>query len=99
MKSTLTKTLIGLVLFSLLGFRIGFSQQIIRLVEFTNVWKYDQAGQDLGTAWKDPGYDDSAWPAGAGLLGLETSVPPPYPIPINTLLALGSPQVITYYFR
>ena len=30
-------------------------------------WKYAQSGTDLGTAWRQPSYDDSAWSSGAGL--------------------------------
>ncbi|NQV36265.1 MAG: hypothetical protein HQ515_26470 [Phycisphaeraceae bacterium] len=39
------------------------------LVPRQSVWKYHNRGQDLGTAWRDPLYDDSAWPAGPGDLG------------------------------
>ena len=34
-----------------------------------SVWKYTDDGIDRGTAWKDSGYDDSAWKSGAGQLG------------------------------
>jgi len=47
--------------------------QQIRLLPFGSTWKYDTNGVDLGTAWKEAGYNDSAWPAGTGLLGLETT--------------------------
>jgi len=43
---------------------------------FANVWRYEQNGPDLGTAWRASGYNDSAWPSGAGILGMETSVGP-----------------------
>ena len=56
-------------------------------------WKYEQSGTDLGTAWVDPAYDDSAWPAGPGLLYVE---PAALPAPKGTELTLG-PQ--TFYFR
>jgi len=65
----------------------------VEMVSFTNVWRYNQAGVDLGTTWKNPGYNDTAWPAGRALLYNETS---PMPVPINTPLTIG-PQ--TYYFR
>jgi hypothetical protein len=32
-------------------------------------WKYHDQGQDLGTAWRSPSYDSSAWPTGAAQLG------------------------------
>jgi len=66
------------------------------LFGYANVWKYNQSGADLGTAWREPAFNDSAWPSGPGLLGLETAT---LPDTIRTPLALGSPQVITYYFR
>lgn len=33
------------------------------------LWRYHDLGLDLGTAWREPGYDDSAWPSGWALLG------------------------------
>ena len=56
-------------------------------------WRYDQSGTDRGTAWREPGYDDTAWPTGAALLYVETA---PLPAPTNTPLVLGA---TTYYFR
>ncbi|MBI4328153.1 MAG: lamin tail domain-containing protein [Chloroflexi bacterium] len=56
-------------------------------------WRYSEAGIDLGTAWRQPGYDDSAWPAGAALFYVTTA---PLPAPKNTPLTLGRR---TYYFR
>jgi hypothetical protein len=68
------------------------------LVSFGSAWRYEQSGTNLGTAWKDAEYNDSAWPQGPGLLGLETSQPYPYPEPIRTDLTVGTNK-ITYYFR
>ena len=62
-------------------------------VTITNVWKYDDSGTDLGTAWRSGDYDDSTWPSGPALL-YNTTVN--LPAPRNTLLALGP---TTYYFR
>ena len=62
-------------------------------VYFTNLWRYEQSGTDLGTAWRTPGYDDSAWPVGAGLL---YNTPATLAAPKNTLLDIGP---TTYYFR
>ena len=59
----------------------------------TNVWKYNQAGADLGTAWRGIQYDDSSWPSGAGLLYVEDAASV---VPKNTPLTLGR---TTYYFR
>jgi hypothetical protein len=83
---------------------VTHAQQIVPLISFTNVWRYDQSGTDLGTAWRTAGYNDAAWPSGRGLLGFE-STPAAYPVPFNTTLDLylpGGPpgtQVTNYYFR
>ena len=76
------------------GIITGSSQTT--LFTFGSNWKYNQTGADLGTAWREVGYNDAAWPSGPGLFGLETVA---LPEPIRTPLALGAPQVITYYFR
>ena len=49
--------------------------QQIRLLPFDATWKFHTNGLDLGTAWKDPGFNDSAWPSGAALLGFEPDAP------------------------
>jgi hypothetical protein len=68
------------------------------LVSTGSVWKYNDTGANLGTAWRMPGYNDSAWPSGRAELGYGD-------------LAEGRPEVtvlccsnaaskfITYYFR
>jgi hypothetical protein len=63
------------------------------------LWRYEASGTDLGTAWRQPGYDDSSWPQGYGLFGFETT-PAVYPYPFNTLVPAprnGGP--ITAYYR
>jgi hypothetical protein len=70
------------------------------LVPLNKVWKYNQSGVDLGTEWKEPVYDDSAWPSGAGVLGLEDNAT--VRALTNTALSLtnsSGQRVITYYFR
>jgi hypothetical protein len=39
-------------------------------VAFGSVWRYSDTGQDLGTAWRQPGFNDSGWAAGPARLGL-----------------------------
>jgi len=39
------------------------------LVAAGSVWKYNDSGADLGTAWREPGFDDSGWASGPGQLG------------------------------
>lgn len=63
------------------------------LIAITDSWKYEQSGTDLGTAWRQPGYNDATWPAGAALLYVEDAA---LPAAKNTPLTLGR---TTYYFR
>jgi hypothetical protein len=56
-------------------------------------WRYDQSGANLGSDWRKPDYDDSAWASGPGVLGYRTGV---LAEPIRTPLTLGR---WTYYFR
>ena len=66
------------------------------LITIEDVWSYEQSGTDLGTLWRDAGYDDSAWPTGAALLYVEGSS---LPAPKNTPLTMLDPKQRTYYFR
>ena len=61
---------------------ITFLTQDVRLLSFDAVWRYQNTGLDLGTAWKQPRYDDTTWPEGPGLLGFETTT--------ATILALSN---------
>ena len=65
------------------------------LVAAGSVWKYLDNGSDQGTAWRAPGYDDSAWASGVAPLG--------YGDPwIVTTVSYGpnsSSKYITTYFR
>ena len=71
---------------------------LVNLVPITNVWRYNQTETNLGTAWREPAFVDSNWPAGPALLGRLRDSPTAYlPDPILTPLNVGS--VLTYYFR
>ena len=37
------------------------------VIPLTAQWRYDDSGTDLGTAWRAPEYDDSAWASGPAL--------------------------------
>ena len=37
-----------------------------------SVWRYDDSGTDLGTAWRSTAYDDVSWPTGTAPLGYGT---------------------------
>lgn len=56
-------------------------------------WRYEDSGTNLGTAWREPGYNDTFWSTGAGILHFEDET---LPGPKNTPLNLGS---TTYYYR
>ncbi len=71
----------------------GVDSNEVSLLEVTESWKYEQSGADLGTFWREPSFDDSAWPEGPGLLYVEGE---PLPAPKSTELILGQ---LTYYFR
>jgi hypothetical protein len=59
-------------------------------------WKYHDKGQDLGTAWRATGYDDSTWSSGTAPLGY------PSGSSITTVISYGADannKYPTYYFR
>ena len=71
----------------------------LTLLTITNSWRYSALGVDLGTAWRAPGYNDSAWPTAPALFYY---TPAALPAPKNTQLSPNSPAgapIITYYFR
>ncbi len=63
------------------------------LLALTNVWRYEQSGEDLGIAWRQPDYNDAAWPSGRALLYVENAA---LPAAKNTPLTIGP---MTFYFR
>ena len=72
------------------------------LIPYTHTWRYNQSGTDLGTAWRESGYDDrltddqgapTGWQEGGGLFYNELAS---LPAPKTTPLTIGRP---TYYFR
>lgn len=87
----------------------GGRGQTVTLITTNTTWRYNQSGTNLGTAWLDPGYDDTAagW-AGPGLplFGFETT-PSEYFDTFGLLFQtdFGDPQNPTtnfrtnYYFR
>lgn len=50
----------------------------VNLLNFEQVWSYNQTNNLDGIAWMDPGYDDASWLSGPGLLAYEsdTSIVP-----------------------
>lgn len=49
------------------------------LLSIDAAWKYHDGGQDLGAAWRQPGFDDASWPARVGMSNR----------PIDTLFSTG----------
>ena len=65
------------------------------LLDYDAVWRYQDSGQNLGTAWRNVGFNDSAWAEGPGLIGYDSK---PLPGPgLKTRANMGSQ--ITYYHR
>ena len=64
-------------------------------------WRYQQSGGDLGTGWKEIGYNDfgNGWASGLALLYVEmAALPAPKNTPLN-LNGTNGQSTITYYFR
>lgn len=67
----------------------------VTLIAPSSTWSYNDLGTDLGTAWSDPAFDDSAWPIGAGQLGYGDGDE-------TTLIGWGphpTRRAVTAYFR
>lgn len=77
------------------------AQQAQVLIQFTNSWRYDPTGRDLGTAWRANNYtEDASWRGPSpGLIGFE-DVQGPYLIhaPFSTPISAVT-TITTYYFR
>jgi len=70
---------------------LSFSQ----IISQGSTWKYLDDGSDQGTAWQQPGFDDSGWAQGPAQLGYGDGDE-------ATVLSYGSDpnhKYITYYFR
>jgi hypothetical protein len=81
------------------SFTAGRSLEFLFLIDENMIWRYNNTGADLGTAWKEPGFDDTAWPQGAAILAAETGATAE---PIRTTLVRTGPnseEIITDYFR
>ncbi len=57
-------------------------------------WSFEDTNTDLGTAWRQPGFDDSGWNTGNGPLGFGSSL-------VQTTVSSGSSGSVppTTYFR
>ncbi|MFA9478853.1 fibronectin type III domain-containing protein [Phycisphaerales bacterium AB-hyl4] len=98
MHLTTTAALSGAVLFLSLPVLAGLPAESDVLIDFDAEWRYHDGDEDLGTAWKQPDYDDSDWSEGPALLGYAPGNrgarwPSPH---LQTRL---QESLITYYFR
>jgi hypothetical protein len=72
---------------------IGFFRDALAM---DSPWRWDESGRELGTAWREPDFDDSAWPESTALFYFE---------PDDLSLCAGSKKTAitlgytTYYFR
>ena len=68
---------------------------LVNIIPIDHTWRYEASNTDLGTAWTNSAYNDSAWPTGQALIGYENN--PPAIEPIRTLLTQVNGRVTTYY--
>ncbi len=73
--------------------------QGIPFVEYGDVWKFHDQNQNLGTAWRATGYDDSSWSQGPGLFGFENAGLPAPGIQTPLFNDTDANNLITYYLR
>jgi len=65
------------------------------LIPGGSMWRYNDSGTDLGTAWRTGAYNDTGWAAGPAQLGYGDSDE-------ATVISYGTSPTnrrITYYFR
>ena len=55
---------------------IPFETTNTTAVPLNGGWRYEASGKDLGSVWRQRGFDDAAWAAGAGLFQAGTVAPP-----------------------
>jgi len=83
------------------NFSLGGLRKVVTLlaIDANTTWKYDRSGDDLGTAWRELGFDDALWPSGKALIADETTTTvEPIRTPISRFNDAGV-YVKTFYFR
>jgi galactan endo-1,6-beta-galactosidase len=60
------------------------------LVPTGSVWRFNDSGANLGTAWRNPGYNDTAWRSGRGQFGFGDG---------DEVTLVASNRQFTTYFR
>ncbi|HYG35272.1 MAG TPA: lamin tail domain-containing protein, partial [Clostridia bacterium] len=78
----------------------NITAQVVKLLDITNTWKYENSGTNLPATWPQLSYDDADWASGEALFGYETT-PAAYPFPFSTpILPPDQPGGhVTVYFR
>ena len=82
-------------------FSVGALVATVKLaaIDTLTMWRYDRTGRDLGSEWRQPGYDDSTWPQGPALIADEpTATVEPIRTRISRFNDAGA-YVRTFYFR
>jgi len=93
-----------LSLWLIIGVNSG-QAQLVPLAGADTPWRYNKSGVNLGTAWTQPDYNDSAegWEGpGVMLFGFETTPAEYAPLSFSTVFpdpSTQSPFVTNYYFR
>lgn len=54
---------------------VSLSVPLVQILPLNATWKYNDSGTDLGTSWRDVGFNDTAWLSGPAPLGYETGTP------------------------
>ena len=74
----------------------------VKIIPLKSVWKYSDTDGDLGTAWREPEFNDTNWKSGNSPLGFgnisNTAVVPRENITLQTLIN-PRPRQVTTYFR
>lgn len=76
----------------------NITRTITPVVPLASPWKYNQAGIDLGAAWRAVGYTEPNWLSGNALF-YHGNGAAKMPIAVGTTLAFNNPIQWTYYFR
>ncbi len=62
-------------------------------------WRYLDDGSNQGSAWRQPTFDDSSWPAGPAQLGYSSNPPEGDEATVLSFGPNASAKYVTYYFR